>query len=415
MWRAFAMKLYRRENYLKKIRGFYHETDLIKVITGIRRCGKSCLMQTIVEELKETGIPDENIIYLNLDKRGYKSIKTPDQLEAIIDQLCTAEGVKYLFIDEIQNVTNFEEVVNAFREEDEYSIFITGSNSYLLSGELVTKLTGRYLEFEMYPLTFDEYLGMKAFLKLPVQSDTAIEFENYIMEGGFPKALSLSNLSDKRTYVKGVITEIFEKDIRKRVKIRNVSVFNTVQTYIINNFGATTSLTNILADLRKNGSDITRETLNRYIQILIDAKILYKCERFDLKSRRSISGEQKYYIADLSFYFATNTDNRINYGPVLENIVYIYAKAKGFAISVGRIGKLECDFIMRNETMQYSYVQVAMTILSSRNTEDREYRPLEAIRDNYPKYVVTRNDLIQQRNGIIHVNIGSFMKDGKLF
>ena len=409
------MRLYPRENYLKKIRGFYHDTDLIKVITGIRRCGKSCLMQTIAEELKDSDIPPENIVYMNLDKRGFKSIKTPEQLEAEIDKLGTAEGTKYLFIDEIQNVENFEEVINAFREEEEYSIFITGSNSYLLSGELVTKLTGRYLEFEMYPLTFDEYLGMKQFLKLPVNADMTVEFENYIAEGGFPKTLSIPALADKRNYIKGVISEIFEKDIRKRVKIRNVSVFNTVQTYIINNFGATSSLTNILDDLHKAGSDIKRETLNRYIQILIDAKILYKCERFDLKSRRSISGEQKYYLADLGFYFATNTDIRINYGPVMENIVYIYAKAKGYAVSVGRIGKLECDFIMRNGPMQYSYVQVAMTIQSSRNTEDREYRPLESIKDNYPKYVVTRNDLIQQRNGIIHVNIGPFMKDGKTF
>lgn len=409
------MRLYPRENYLKKIRGFYHDTDLIKVITGIRRCGKSCLMQTIAEELKDSDIPPENIVYMNLDKRGFKSIKTPEQLEAEIDKLGTAEGTKYLFIDEIQNVENFEEVINAFREEEEYSIFITGSNSYLLSGELVTKLTGRYLEFEMYPLTFDEYLGMKQFLKLPVNADMTVEFENYIAEGGFPKTLSIPALADKRNYIKGVISEIFEKDIRKRVKIRNVSVFNTVQTYIINNFGATSSLTNILDDLHKAGSDIKRETLNRYIQILIDAKILYKCERFDLKSRRSISGELKYYLADLGFYFATNTDNRINYGPVMENIVYIYAKAKGYAVSVGRIGKLECDFIMRNGPMQYSYVQVAMTIQSSRNTEDREYRPLESIKDNYPKYVVTRNDLIQQRNGIIHVNIGPFMKDGKTF
>ena len=144
-------------------------------------------------------------------------------------------------------------------------------------------------------------------------------------------------------------------------------------------------------------------------------KILHKCERFDLKSRKSISGEQKYYLTDLSFYFSTNTDNRINYGPVLENIVYIYSKAKGYSVSVGRIGKLECDFILRDQKMQYSYIQVAMTILSSLETENREYAPLELIRDNYPKYVVTRNDLIQKRNGIIHLNIGTFMKDGGMF
>lgn len=409
------MKLYHRENYLRKIRSFYHETDLIKVITGIRRCGKSCLMQTIAEELRSSGVKEENIVYLNLDKRGFKSIKTADRLESVIDSLCTAKGVKYLFIDEIQNVDGFEEVINAFREEEEYSIFITGSNSYLLSGELVTKLTGRYLEFEIFPLTFDEYIGMKQFLKLPVDISTEAEFDKYIIEGGFPKALSYDDPEDKRTYINGIIAEIFEKDIRKRVKIRNVSVFNIVQRYIINNFGATTCLTNILEDLHKAGSNITRETLNRYIQVLIDAKIIHKCERFDLKSRRSISGEQKYYLSDLGFYFATNTDNRINYGPVLENITYIYAKSKGYDVSVGRIGKLECDFIVRKQMMQYAYIQVAMTILSSIETENREYRPLESIRDNYPKYVITRDSLIQMRNGIIHVNISAHMKEGKEF
>lgn len=409
------MKLFHREKYLKQIKGFYHETDLIKVITGIRRCGKSSLMRTIAEELLASGIDPDHIIFINLDKRGYKSIKTPDQLEGLIDKLCTAKGTKYLFIDEIQNVAGFETVLNAFREEEEYSIFITGSNSYLLSGELITKLTGRYLEFEMFPLTFDEYLEMKKFLKKPVDPDLSEEFDHFILEGGFPETLKFDDFDDKRTYIQGIIKEIFEKDIRKRVKIRNVSVFRSIQTYIINNFGATTSLTNMLNDLHKSGSDITRETLNRYIQVLIDAKVIHKCQRFDLKSRKSVSGEQKYYLADLGFYFAENTDNRINYGPVLENLVYIYARSKGYAISIGRVGKLECDFIVRKHALQYSYIQVAMTILNSTETEDREYRPLEAIRDNYPKYVLTRDRLLQQRNGIIHENIEKMMRNGKEF
>ena len=159
------MRIYHRENYLSQIRGFYHDTDLIKVVTGIRRCGKSCLMQSVAEELIASGIQEKNIVFINLDKRGYKSIRTPDELETVIDSLCTAEGIKYLFIDEVQNVEGFETVLNAYREEEEYSIFITGSNSYLLSGELITKLTGRYLEFELFPLTFDEYVDMKRFLK----------------------------------------------------------------------------------------------------------------------------------------------------------------------------------------------------------------------------------------------------------
>lgn len=409
------MKIYPRENYLKKIRGFYHQCGIIKVITGVRRCGKSCLMQSIAAELIADGVDKGNLIFLNLDKRGYKSIKTPEQLEEAIDSMCNVKGVKYLFIDEIQNVANFEEVINAFREEEEYSIFITGSNSYLLSGELATKLTGRYIEFDMYPLSFDEYLDIKEFFGKKISSNISEELENYIVEGGFPETVQYDNLADKRKYVKSIIGEIFEKDIRQRVKIRDVEAFEAVQKYIVNNFGSTTSMTNILNDLHNAGSKIKRDTLSRYIQVLIDAKIINRCERFDLKSRKSIMGEEKFYLTDLSFYFATNTDNRINYGPVLENIVYIYAKTKGYEVSIGKIGKLECDFILREDTLKYAYVQVAMTILSSLETENREYAPLESILDNYPKYVVTKNDFIQQRNGIKHVNIGPFMKEGKMF
>lgn len=408
------MKLFRRENYLKKIRGFYHDTDLIKVITGVRRCGKSCLMETIVKELEEAGVPKENIIYLNLDKRGFRGVKTANQLDRLIEEHSVAEGVKYLFIDEIQNVTGFEEVINGFREEDTYSIFITGSNSYLLSGEIATKLTGRYLEFELYTLSFEEYLGMKEFLGKSIQPELTNEFDLYISEGGFPKALQYEG-EDKQAYIQGVIKEIFEKDIRKRVKIRKVSVFETVQRYIINNFGATMSLTNILHDLHKNGCGIKRETLYRYITILEDAKIIYPCKRFDLKSRKSITGEQKYYLADLGFYYALNTDKRINYGPTMENVVYIYSRSKGYEVSVGRIGKLECDFILQKNRFDYAYVQVSMTVMNSIETEDREYRPLEKIKDNYPKYLITRNDLIQRRNGIKHVNIAPFMKESTMF
>ena len=408
------MKLYRRENYLKKIRGFYHDTGIIKVITGVRRCGKSCLMETAADEIRESGVLKENIIYLNLDKRGYRNIKTPDQLDALIESGSTAEGIKYLFIDEIQNVEGFEEVINGYREEEDYSIFITGSNPYLLSGELATKLTGRYLEFELYTLSFEEYLEMKAFVGKDVLPDLTAEFDAYIAEGGFPKALQYEG-ADKQAYIQGAIKEIFQKDIKKRAKIRKVSVFETVQRYVINNFGATMSLTNILDDLKKNGCPIRRETLHRYLTILEDAKIIYPCHRFDLKSRRSVSGEQKYYLADLGFYFAMNTDKRINYGPALENIVYIYARSKGYDVSVGRIGKLECDFFMERNHIDYAYVQVSMTIMNSTDTENREYRPLESIKDNYPKYLLTRNDLIQHRSGIKHYNMAPFMKENRMF
>lgn len=416
---AFAillvMNYFKRETYLKKIRGFYNDTDMIKVITGVRRCGKSCLMSIIADELRAKGIADSHIVYLDLDRRPYRSIKTPDSLEQLIDKNTPESGTTYLFIDEIQNVTGFEDVINAFREEGRHSIFLTGSNSYLLSGELVTKLTGRYLEFEMFPLTFDEYIGMKTFLGKSIADDLIEEFDLYIRSGGFPKAVQYDSAEDRQTYISGIVSEIFEKDIKRRVKIRHICVFQKIQTYLINNFGAMTSLSNILEALHKDGMKIKRETLHRYIQILKDAKILYECNRFDLKSRSSISGEQKYYLSDLGFYFATNTDTRINYGPVLENVIFTYARSHGYSTSIGRIGKLECDFILRRGDSEYSYVQACMTMATSRETEDREYAPLSKIRDNYPKYILTRNDPIQKRDGIIHKNLPQFMAGGTLF
>ena len=410
------MKLFRRENYLSKIRGFYHETDLIKVITGVRRCGKSSLMHTIAEELIESGINKNNTIFIDLKKRGYRRIKTPDALEETIDKACkNIKGIKYLFIDEIQNVKGYEDIVEEFRLEEEYSIFITGSNSYLLSGDLMTNLTGRYLEFEMTTLTFEEYLKMKEFFKKPISSNLTEELDKYIVEGGFPQTIKIDDFEDKRTYVKGVKEEIFKKDISKRVKINNKEAFKKIQTYIINNFGATTNVSNIQKELEKDGLIIKRETIARYIQALVDAKILYECKRFDLKSKRSLKGEQKYYLADLSFYFSNSVNNKIDYGPALENIVYQYAYSKNYEISIGKIGKFECDFILRKSYVGYAYIQVCMTIMTSEETENREYRPLESVFDSYPKYVLTRNDFIQRRNGIKHFNIPEFMKEGKLF
>ncbi|OQM50818.1 ATPase [Bifidobacterium catenulatum] len=409
------MRLFKREDYLEKIRGFYHDDGVIKVLTGVHRCGKSCLMQCIVKELKAAGVDDDHIIYLALARYGFRSVKTPDQLEAQIESALKTDGMKYLFIDEVQNVEGFEEVVNEFRAEGGFSIFITGSNSYLLSGELATKLTGRYVEFEVQTLSFKEYREMKRFLGQEVDPNPSAELDHYILEGGFPKALDYPKMADKRAYAGSVIKEIFEKDILRRVKLKNVSVFNRVRDYVINNFGATTSLANILSDLEKQGVNIKRETLNRYLQILKDAKIISKCTRFDMKSRKSLQDEQKYYLADLSFYFALNTDNRINYGPVLENIVYNYARSLGYEVGVGRIGKLEYDFVIRSPEMEYAYIQMAMTIMSDRSTEEREYQPLEQIRDNWPKYLLTRSAPIQQRNGIIHVNIPEFIREKRAF
>lgn len=415
MNRGVGMELFRREQYLSKIRGFYHENDIIKVITGVRRCGKSSLMETIKDELIEAGITEERIIYIDLDARKYRKIKTDDQFEELVDSLSISKEMKYLFVDEIQNVENFEEIINAFRNDGDYSIFITGSNSYLLSGELATKLTGRYVEFELFTLNFNEYLLMKQFYGKTTNSNLNIELDIFIREGGFPRTIRFDSIEEKRSYTKSVIDEIFEKDIRKRVKIRNVEVFEAVRGFVINNFGATMSIQSLQESLAGIGLNVQRATLKRYIDALVNAKILYKCDRFDMKSKKSLNGEKKYYLADTSFYFMLNTDNRINYGPALENMVYLYARGMNYSVSVGRIGKLECDFILRDMEQNYSYVQVAYTINESTKTEDREYKPLEMIKDNYDKYVATTDYLLQKRNGIKHINIIEFIKNGRRF
>ena len=409
-----AMKLYRREIYLRKIRGFYHDTDVIKVITGVRRCGKSSLLEMVKDELETSGVNPKNIIFIDLDDKKYRKITTDDQLEKIIDQQSVANGMKYLFVDEIQNVKGFESVINGIRGKD-YSIFVTGSNSYLLSGELTTKLTGRYVEFELFPLNFEEYLGMKKFYGKAIDPNLLVELNNYLNEGGFPKTIQYDSIVDKRTYVRSIVNEIFEKDIKKRVKIRKVEVFEKVRNFILNNFGATFSILSLQEALVKDGLDIRRETIKRYVDVLVASKILCVCDRFDMKSKRALSGEKKYYLSDMAFYFSTNTDNRINYGPALENLIYIYLRSKDYTVSVGRIGKLECDFIVRSNDLNYAYIQVAYTIGISKKTEDREYAVLEKIRDNYPKYLVTTDYLLQKRNGIKHVNLMNFVGSGQLF
>ena len=405
-------EVYKREEYLKKIRGFYND-DMIKVITGIRRCGKSFLLKSIIDDLKSEGILDKDIIYIELDKKEYKDVVTSKQLEKIIDEKIIDKDFKYLLIDEIQNVKNFESLINAYRETNNMSIFITGSNSYLLSGELVTKLTGRYIEIEMMPLSFYEYVDMKKFLNKNINPNIYLEFEEYIRNGGFPKSLYYDNYDEKITYTSSVINQIFEKDIITNNKIKDKALFELIEKFVINNFGAIISIKSIQDHLRNNLKINTdRRTIKRYLDILENAKIIYSCDLFDIKSKMILKGEKKYYLADLSIYYSLNTDNRINYGPVLEHVMYSYLKSKNYKLSVGHIGKLECDFIARENYDNYYYIQISKDI-SNKETEEREFRPFYVIKDLYPRYLFTMDMLLQRRDGINHVNIVDFIYGNK--
>ena len=407
-------KLYKREDYLSKIRGFYDDT-MIKVITGIRRCGKSYLLKTVIEELKETGIKDKDIINIELDRKEYKDIKTPSELEKIIDSMIKDKDFKYLIIDEVENVEGFETLINSYRETENYSIFLTGSNSYLLSGELATKLTGRYIEIEMLPLNFYEYVDMKRFLGKEVNNNIYREFEEFIRDGGFPGSLKYDNYEDKLLYTKNVIEQIFEKDIKNHKKIKDKGLFEVIEKFVVNNFGNIISIGSIYDYLMKSEKiNVDRRTIKTYIEILENAKILYPCELFDLKSKKVLEKYKKYYLADLSIYFALNTDNRINYGPVLENVLFSYLKSKNYKLSVGKIGNLECDFIARKGNDEYFYIQVTKNI-DDKKTEEREYKPFYEIKEMYPRYLFVA-DLIFQKNidGINNVNIVDFIYNNEI-
>ena len=402
-------KLYKREDYLSKIRGFYDDT-MIKVITGIRRCGKSYFLKTIIEELKEKGVKDKDIIYIELDSKNYKNIKTPEELERIIDNLVKDNDFKYLFIDEVQNIKGYEKIINAYREEENFSIFLTGTNSYLLSGELMTKLTGRYIEIEMMPLNFYEYVDMKKFLSKKIDTNIYREFEEFIREGGFPGSLKYETYEDKLLYTKSIIEQIFNKDIRNHKKIKDKSLFEVIQKFVIGNFGSIISVGSIYNYLAKNNNILVdRRTIKSYIEVLENAKIIYPCDLFDIKSKKVLEREKKYYLADLSIYYALNTDNRINYGPVLENVLFSYLKSRNYSLSVGKIGNLECDFIARKGVDEYFYIQVSKNI-DDKKTEEREYKPFYEIKEMYPRYLFT-SDMIFQKNvdGIHNVNIVDFI------
>lgn len=405
-------KIYKREEYLKRIRGFYND-DMIKVVSGIRRCGKSFFLKSVIQELLDNGVNEKDVIFIELDKKEYSDIKTVKQLEKLIDGKIIDNDFKYLFIDEIQNVKGFEVLINSYRETGNISIFITGSNSYLLSGELVTKLTGRYIEIEMMPLSFYEYVDMKKFLDKSINENIYLEFEEYIRNGGFPKSLYYDNYEDKIVYTSSIINQIFEKDIKTNNRINDKALFEAIEKFVVNNFGSVISINSIynyLKNVTKTKTD--RRTIKRYLDILEKAKIIYSCDLFDIKSKSVLKGEKKYYLADLSIYYSMNTDNRINYEPVLENVMYSYLKSKNYKLSVGYIGKLECDFIARENYDNYYYIQVSKDI-SSPETEEREYKPFYVIKDLYPRYLFTMDLLLQKKDGINHLNIVDFIYNNK--
>ncbi len=386
-----------REKYLVRIRPFYHDDSMIKVLTGVRRCGKSTILKQIMSELS-----DNDIVYLDLDSKPHIKITTSEELEKKIDNSFSNSGKpKYLFIDEIQNVENFESLVNAYRN-DGVSVFITGSNSYLLSGELVTKLTGRYIEFPVFPFSFSEVKEFMELNDMPFSSTK--EFNAYLSRGGFPQRFRYSGEEEQLIYIKQTIENSIEKDILNQRKVRNKQLLKRVLNFAISTPGAEISSLSIEKFLKSEKINTKPNTVNRYMDLIFASKILLKCNRFDIKGKKNLKTLYKSYVADPaihSFYPEHRIDLRI--GSILENIVYIELLSRGYEVTVGKIGTKEIDFIVTHGK-DLAYVQVTY-LMESKDTEDREERPLLEIRDAYPKYIISMDPVSVDNNGIKRLNL----------
>ena len=389
-----------RERYLTKIRPFYDQ-DLIKVIMGIRRCGKSVLLLQIIDELKEKGIPESQIIYINFENEDYNFIKNDIDLHNYIKEKIINEEKYYLFFDEIQNIKDWEKAINSFKASKNVSIFITGSNSDLLSGELATHLAGRYVSFKLYPLTFSEVCKLK---NLNERNDIEDAFEDYITWGGMPQRFVLTDEMQTRTYLSDVYDSIVVKDIITRFGIKDIDLFNRIVEYIVTtpsqNFSAE-SLSNYFAN--KDNREVSKVTLYNYLEYMTKAMLINKADRYDIRGKRILSGKYKYYLTDLGIGQVKNIGKRQQLGAYLENIVYNELISRGYDVKVGNLEKGEVDFIAIR-FKEKIYIQVAY-ILADDSVIDREFGVYKEIQDNYPKYVLTMDKHDFSQNGIIHKNI----------
>ena len=389
-----------REKYLSKIRPFYDQ-DLIKVIMGIRRCGKSVILLQIIDELKEKGIPESQIIYINFENEDYSFIKDDLDLHNYIKEKIINTEKYYLFFDEIQNVEHWEKAINSFKASKNVSIFITGSNSDLLSGELATHIAGRYVSFKVYPFTFKEVCELK---NLTDKQDIETAFNDYIIWGGMPQRFMMTDEFQVRTYLTDVYDSILVKDIISRFNIKDLDLFNRVVEYIVTtpsqNFSAD-NLSNYFAN--KDDRDVSKNTLYNYLEYMAKAMLVNKAERYDVRGKRILNGKYKYYLTDLGLGQIKNTGKRLQIGAYLENIVYNELISAGYDVKIGGIDKGEIDFIA-TRFKEKIYIQVAY-ILADDSVVEREFGAFKTIEDNFPKYVLTMDKLDFSQDGIIHKNI----------
>lgn len=396
----------KRELYMSRIRPFIG-TDLVKVMTGIRRCGKSVMLGLIKEELKESGVPETQFVAFNFEDMRNANLCTAQALHCeVVNRASEISGKVYLFFDEIQEVTDWEKCINSLRVEMDCDIYITGSNARLLSGELATVLGGRYVEFTIYPFSYAEFMELYKDI-FPNVTDSVV-FQKYLTLGGMPYLANLHFVEEpSRQYLTDVYNSVVLNDVVKRNKIRDIDLLTRIVTYVIGNIGTTFAATSITKFLKNERRTVATDTVLNYIQYCVNAYLFYQVKRQDIQGKQILSTNEKYYMADHGLREAVFGGNMRDINLVLENIVYMELLRRGYSITVGKIGAKEIDFICQKQE-QKIYVQVTY-LLASEETIQREFGIYESVRDNFPKYVVSMDEFDFSRNGIKHKNIREFL------
>ena len=405
----------KRDEYIKKIVPFI-DKDVIKVLTGIRRSGKSVMLKLLMEELKNRGINENQFIYINFENLKYRKLNNYERLyDFILNKVDDKYKSYYIFLDEIQEVEEWERCVNSLRvdEDFKFDIYITGSNAKLLSGELSTYLAGRYIEFVVYPFSFKEFFEiMKEKNK---EIDLKEAFQDYVKFGGMPFLHNLDyNFEASMQYLQDLYASIILKDITRRNNIRDTDLLERIIDYVVMNIGNTFSATSISKFFKSENRKVATETILNYIKACEEAFLVYRVARNDLLGKKILNVNEKYYIADHGIREAIMENNQKNINQVLENIVYFEMLRRGYNVKIGKVDNLEVDFVCKknDETI---YIQVSY-LLASEDTKEREFSVLENIKDNYPKYVLSMDEFDMSRNGIKHMNLIEFLiKDSRNF
>lgn len=395
-----------RDSYLKKLID-YKDKPMIKVITGIRRCGKSTLLSLYERYLLNHGVEPQNIIRINFESFEFEHITNYRELHAFIKSKMTKSSSRfYILLDEVQLIESWEKVINSFLVDADVDIYLTGSNAYLLSSELATLLSGRYVEIKMLPLSFKEFLD---FTKDQNFTDEKYAFNQYLTFGGLPTVVDLLDRPDTiPDYLEGIYNTVLLKDVVDRNNIRDTALLESVLRYIAANVGNIVSTKKISDYLTSSGRKVTSETIDNYLRMLENAFIIYKANRYDLKGKLYLKTLEKYYMVDSGIRNKITGSRNTDVGYLLENIIYLELLRRGYQVAIGKIGTLEVDFVA-TKSNEKIYYQISASILDS-DTRERELRPLQAISDNYPKIIITMDDLpFDDYDGVKVVNILKFL------